>query len=187
MLSPRSMDLSQLSAYMLDPSLIDKSLTFCSCRFRIQKVAVTADIERAFLMIAMTEKDCDVLWFLWIDDVSKPNPYCGSYVLCFGVSSSPFLLNATIQHHSEKHAMIQPDLVSKLLRSTYVCRWHCHWCCVSSGGALTSAGTSMFTMWKLCTHMKCEVKNKWDMGMGHLWLNLNGWSIFHLMGRAFMA
>ena len=38
----------------------------------------------------------------------------------FGVSSSPFLLNATIQHHLEKHAMIQPDLVSKLLRSTYV-------------------------------------------------------------------
>ena len=38
----------------------------------------------------------------------------------FGVSSSPFLLNATIRHHLKKHAMIRPDLVNKLLKSTYV-------------------------------------------------------------------
>ena len=31
-------------------------------------------------------------------------------------------------------------------------------CCVSSGGAPTPAGTSVFTMLKICTHMKCEVK-----------------------------
>ena len=44
---------------------------------------------------------------------------------------------------------------------------------VSSGGAPTPAGTSVFT------------KHKWDMGMGYLWLN--GWGIYHLMGGAFMA
>ena len=44
---------------------------------------------------------------------------------------------------------------------------------VSSGGAPTPAGTSVFT------------KHYWDMGMGYLWLN--GWGIYHLMGRAFMA
>ena len=44
---------------------------------------------------------------------------------------------------------------------------------VSSGGAPTPAGTSVFT------------KHNWDMGMGYLWLN--GWGIYHLMGRAFMA
>ena len=30
------------------------------------------------------------------------------------------------------------------------------------------AHQSMFTMWKLCTHMKCEVRHNWDMGMEHL-------------------
>ena len=44
---------------------------------------------------------------------------------------------------------------------------------VSSGGAPTPAGTSVFT------------KHNWDMGMGYMWLN--GWGIYHLMGRAFMA
>ena len=38
----------------------------------------------------------------------------------FEVSSSPFLLNATIRHRLDKPAMVQPYLVSKLLRSTYV-------------------------------------------------------------------
>ena len=44
---------------------------------------------------------------------------------------------------------------------------------MSSGGAPTSAGTSVFT------------KHNWDMGMGYLWFN--GWGIYHLMGGAFMA
>ena len=53
--------------------------------------------------------------------------------------------------------------------------------CVSSGGAPTLAGTSMFTVWNLCTHMKCEVRHNWDMGMEHLWIN--GWGIYSLIGQ----
>ena len=44
---------------------------------------------------------------------------------------------------------------------------------VSSGGAPTPAGTSVFS------------KHNWDMGMRYLWLN--GWGIYHLMGGAFMT
>ena len=44
---------------------------------------------------------------------------------------------------------------------------------VSSGGAPTPAGTSVFT------------KHNWDMGMGYMWLN--GWGIYHLMGGAFFG
>ena len=97
-----------------DQKILDTLLRFC-----LHKVAVTADIERAFLMITMTDKDHDVLQFLWIDDVSKPNPE--TIVLRFArVELGPLPLNATIRHHLEKHAMIQPDLVSKLLKSTFV-------------------------------------------------------------------
>ena len=44
---------------------------------------------------------------------------------------------------------------------------------VSSGGAPTPAGTSVFS------------KHNWDMKMGYLWLN--GWGIYHLMVWAFMT
>ena len=36
-------------------------------------------------------------------------------------------------------------------------------------------------MWKICTHMKCEVKHNGDMGMGHLWFNglRHAWTKLH--------
>ena len=92
-------------------------------RFRTHRVALTADIEKAFLMVSMSEGDRDVLRFLWFDDLTKEPP--GVCVLrfarvVFGVSSSPFLLNATIRHHLEKWSSSQPELVKTLTRSTYV-------------------------------------------------------------------
>ena len=38
----------------------------------------------------------------------------------FGVSSSPFLLNATIRFHLEKYLKSNDDQVCRLLSSTYV-------------------------------------------------------------------
>ena len=37
-------------------------------RFRVHRVAVIADIEKAFLMVSMAGKDRDVLRFLWFKD-----------------------------------------------------------------------------------------------------------------------
>ena len=50
-----------------------------------------------------------------------------------------------------------------------------------SGGAPTPAGTSMLTMWKICTDMKCEVNINgiWEWGiyslMDGLIMTYNGW------------
>ncbi len=93
-------------------------------RFRAHQVAVTADIEMAFfLMVSVARKDRDVLRFLWVDDLNKDQPdivVLRFTRVVFGVSSSPFLLNATIRHHLKHYRSTHPDLVHKLSTSTYV-------------------------------------------------------------------
>ena len=88
-------------------------------RFRTYPVAVVADMEKAFLMISV---DRDVLRFLWVKDVTTEEPEIVMFRfsrVVFGVSSSLFLLNATIQH-VEKYAEAQPTVVGKLLESINV-------------------------------------------------------------------
>lgn len=92
-------------------------------RFRSYKIAITADLEKAFLMVAVEEADRNVLRFIWVDDASKDSPDLIIYRftrIVFGVSSSPFLLNATIRFHLEKYLETNESLVRGLLRSTYV-------------------------------------------------------------------
>ena len=87
-------------------------------RFRVH-----TDIEKGFLMISVAEEDRDVLQFLWIDDISKAAPEVLTLRfkrVMFGVSSSPFLLNATIRHHIEQYKDIDPQFVEKFIQSIYV-------------------------------------------------------------------
>ena len=92
-------------------------------RFRAHRVAVTADIEKAFLMVLVEERDRDALRFLWVHDVQENPPRIRQLRftrVVFGVSSSPFLLNATIRHHLEHYRKSHPDLIQLLLDSFYV-------------------------------------------------------------------
>ena len=52
----------------------DQKIMDILLRFRTSRIALTADIEQAFLQICVDERDQDVLWFLWFDDVAKPQP-----------------------------------------------------------------------------------------------------------------
>lgn len=59
----------------------------------------------------------------WVDDVAKEPPdirILRFTRVVFRVSSSPFLLNATIKYHLEQYLDTRPHLVESLLRSTYV-------------------------------------------------------------------
>ena len=89
-------------------------------RLRSYPVAFIADIEKAFLMISVNPKDRDVLRFLWAKD-----PFSSSVILrfafvIFGVSASPFLLNATINHHIEGYKATHPEVVQLLKQSINV-------------------------------------------------------------------
>ena len=100
------------------PSLIP-DLVEILLRFRRWNVALTADITKAFLQIGVQRPDQDVHRFLW---------QCGTVVrvmrfvrVPFGNTSSPFLLNATLQHHLNTY----PDSVTvrELKENMYVDDW----------------------------------------------------------------
>ena len=92
-------------------------------RFRSYPIAWIADIEKAFLMISVAPKDRDALRFLWITNIDSDDPEIIALRFArvvFGVSSSPFLLNATIKHHIEKYSSSHPEIVGVLMQSIYV-------------------------------------------------------------------
>ena len=71
-------------------------------------------------MVSIADDDKDVLRFLWLDDVEAELPKIKvlrfSRVV-FGVSSSPFLLNATIKHHMDHYRTVDQQFVDKFERS----------------------------------------------------------------------
>ena len=64
-----------------------------------------------------------MLHFLWVKDIDQTHSefqVLRFTRVVFGVSSSPFLLNATLKHHIESYRSSHPELVCQLLQSIYV-------------------------------------------------------------------
>lgn len=74
-------------------------------------------------MISISPEDRDALRFFWVDDIAKDVPeiiVLRFARVVFGVSSSPFLLNATLDHHIQKYEPVDPVFVKHLKQSMYV-------------------------------------------------------------------
>ena len=76
-------------------------------RFRIKKIGIIADIEKAFLQVAIQPKERDVTRFIWLKDITRPPTQDNLQIyrfarVPFGIICSPFLLGATIKHHLEE-------------------------------------------------------------------------------------
>ncbi|XP_074657118.1 uncharacterized protein LOC141910287 [Tubulanus polymorphus] len=87
----------------------------------MKPVALTGDIEKAFLQIMVDEDDTDVLRFLWVKDTHDENSdviVLKFNRVVFGVTSSPYLLNATLKFHMESHE--DQKFAEKFLQSAYI-------------------------------------------------------------------
>ncbi|XP_068704156.1 uncharacterized protein [Montipora foliosa] len=91
-------------------------------KFRVHKVAISGDMEKAFLNISVDPRDHDYLRFLWVDDIGSKHLNLQVYRfarVAIGISSSPFLLNATIRHHLT-YTDIPGEFVECVLKSLSV-------------------------------------------------------------------
>ncbi|XP_045541691.1 uncharacterized protein LOC106718201 isoform X2 [Papilio machaon] len=89
--------------------------------FRKGLIGVSADIAKAFLQISINPDDRDNLRFLWWKDFERREII--EYRHCrvvFGLTSSPFLLSATIQHHLEQIRGKYKETADILASSFYV-------------------------------------------------------------------
>ncbi|XP_028415550.1 uncharacterized protein LOC114538622 [Dendronephthya gigantea] len=92
-------------------------------RFRAYKVAMIADIEKAFLNISISPEHRDYLRFFWIDDIHDSNPNIVTLRfarLVFGLTCSTAILNAVLHHHLVQYSTIDLTFVTKVLKSLYV-------------------------------------------------------------------
>ncbi|XP_073986124.1 uncharacterized protein [Rhodnius prolixus] len=90
-------------------------------KFRKYAIAVIADIEKAFLQMSLYEKDRDFMRFLWWKRQAEGEIQIYRHCrVVFGVSSSPFLLAATIAHHFEQAPPHLRETAGKLKESLYV-------------------------------------------------------------------
>ncbi|GFW07450.1 integrase_H2C2 domain-containing protein [Trichonephila clavipes] len=81
-------------------------------------IGISADIEKAFLMLSVALKDRDFLRFF--SPCSEGRIVYRHCRLVFGVSSSPFLLNASIMHLLENCQPQHEEVAQKLKSSFYV-------------------------------------------------------------------
>ncbi|XP_064475507.1 uncharacterized protein LOC135389381 [Ornithodoros turicata] len=95
-------------------------------RFRLHRIAITADVRKAFLQIGIKEEDRDFLRFLWFSTPPTPGhemPPVEEWRMTavpFGTAASPFLLAATLSHHLRLMKEEFPETATVLESSMYV-------------------------------------------------------------------
>jgi hypothetical protein len=101
------------------PSLQNK-LWSVLVRGRFHPVAVSGDLQKAFLQVRIKAEDRDALQFHW-----KPNSQAQIQTLrftraLFGLAPSPFLLGGVIEYHLQSWEDRKPDTFAKIKKSLYV-------------------------------------------------------------------
>ncbi|XP_065060233.1 uncharacterized protein LOC135687567 [Rhopilema esculentum] len=92
-------------------------------RLRAKRIALIGDLEKAFLNIIIQENDRNFLRFLWYDNVFEKDPELATLRfsrLVFGLTSSPYVLNATVRHHLENYRQSDNEFVQTVEKSLYI-------------------------------------------------------------------
>ena len=87
-------------------------------RARMSSDILLADLQKAFLQIAIKEEDRDAFRFLY--NINGKEEHLRITRVPFGAEASPFMLGATLQHHFNEQRPELEDTVQALKENTYV-------------------------------------------------------------------
>ena len=87
----------------LHPTLIDVLL-----RFRVHRVAITADISKMYRAVQRTPSDQDYHRFVWRSDCNKPLIDYRMTRITFGVSASSFAANMSVKQNAADYKIHYP-------------------------------------------------------------------------------
>ena len=112
-----------LNDHLLQGPDLTSKLVGVLTRFRHERIAVMADIEKMFYQVKVTEPDQDYLRFLWWpsgDLTREPTDYCMTVHL-FGAGSSPGCANYALRHTADEYEkMFGLEVANTLRRNFYV-------------------------------------------------------------------
>ena len=99
-----------------------QDLTGILLQFRLNRIALVSDIEKAFLQVSLADESRDITRFLWLKNrnMLTLENNIQEYRFCrvtFGIISSPFLLAATLEYHLQKYNF---NTAEKIRNNIYV-------------------------------------------------------------------
>jgi hypothetical protein len=104
---------------MIGPT-VHSSLVEVLIRFRLYRVAMTADVSRMYRAVVLPHEHRDLHRFVWR---RHPNDQLVDYRMTratFGVSASSFMANMSVKQNAVNHAFDFPTAVAAVHRSFYV-------------------------------------------------------------------
>ncbi|XP_065650968.1 uncharacterized protein LOC136079173 [Hydra vulgaris] len=116
----RDKDTTKIRA-IFDASCSTTGPSLNDCLFNA--IGIIADIKQAFLNIEISYEHRDYLRFLWYERISDEEDKLIVYRflrVVFGLTSSPFLLNATLKHHLNKYLKNDKIFIERLIDNLYV-------------------------------------------------------------------
>ena len=83
-------------------------------------IALSGDIQKAFLQVRVRSNDCDALCFHWRESGQAEVEIVPFTRALFGLTTLPFLLGGVIEAHLSTWEDREPETVAKLKHELYV-------------------------------------------------------------------